>query len=203
VETADDYVHTMNYVSGTTPNGKDASGDAIVGYKWWNFAYPTLLMDGTDAVNEFVAAAGGSVNFGGTVGAVPSYGVSFSTWNDPANAGGWAAYASILLPARLPLGDVQTGLVDNSFTMTAAGGTLPVTVALSTTTGSATLVYQVDRTNGVVTVSPVDITTADGLAELTTGLAVGVPVKVYGIPQADSTLKAYAIAYFTGSLPTN
>ena len=77
----------MNYIAGATPNGKDFSGDAITGYKWWNFAYPTVLMDGSDAVNEFVAATGGSVNFGGTVGAVPSYGVSFSTWADPANQG--------------------------------------------------------------------------------------------------------------------
>jgi hypothetical protein len=55
----------------------------------------------------------------------------------------------------------------------------------------------------VVTVSPVDITTSDGLAQLTTGLAVGAPVKAYGVPQANSTLKAYAIAYFTGTMPTN
>jgi hypothetical protein len=203
VDTTDDYVYTMTYISGMTPNGKDFSGDAITGYKWWNFAYPTVLMDGSDAVNEFVAATGGSVNFGGTVGAVPSYGVSFSTWNDPANQSGWAAYASILIPSRLPLGNVETGLVGNSFTMTAAGGAMPVTVAVSTTMGSATLVYQIDRTDGVVTVSPVDITTSDGLTQLTAGLAVGAPVKIYGTPQANSTLKAYALAYFTGTMPTN
>jgi Domain of unknown function (DUF4382)/Domain of unknown function (DUF5666) len=203
VDTTDDYVYTMNYIPGMTPNGKDFGGDAITGYKWWNFAYPTLLTDGTDAVNEFVAATGGGVNFGGTVGAVPSYGVSFSSWNDPAKQSGWAAYASILLPSRLPLGDVETGLVGGSFTMTAPGGAMPVTVAVSTTMGSATLVYQIDRTDGVVTVSPVDITTGDGLTQLTTGLAVGAPVKVYGIPQANSTLKAYVLAYFTGTMPTN
>jgi hypothetical protein len=203
LDTSDDYVYTMNYISSMTPNGKDFSGDALTGYKWWNFAYPTLLMDGSDAVNEFVAATGGSVNFGGTVGAVPSYGVSFSTWNDPANPNGWAAYASILLPALLPLGDVNTGLVSNAFTMTVPGGASPVTVDVSTTMGSATLVYQVDRTNGVVTVSPVDITSTDGLNELTAGLAVGAPVKVYGIPQASGALKAYVIAYFTGTMPAN
>jgi hypothetical protein len=203
VDTTDDYVYTMHYISGTTPNGKDFSGDAITGYKWWNFAYPTLLVDGTDAVNEFVAATGGSVDFGGTVGAVPSYGISFATWNDAANPGGWAAYASILLPSRLPLGDVASGLAGNSFTMTTTGGAMAVTVDVSTTQGSATLVYQVDRTDGVVTVSPVDITTTDGLTQLTTGLAVGAPVKVYGIPQANSTLKAYVLAYFTGTMPTN
>jgi hypothetical protein len=203
VDTSDDYVYTMNYIASTTPNGKDASGAAVTGYKWWNFAYPTVLMDGTDAVNEFVAATGGSVNFGGSVGAVPSYGVSFATWNDPANPGGWSAYASILLPSRLPLGDVVTGLAGNSFTITAAGGAMPVTVDVSTTQGSATLVYQIDRTDGVVTLSPIDITTSSGLAALTAGLAVGAPVKVYGTPQADSTLKAYAIAYFTGTMPSN
>jgi hypothetical protein len=203
LDAGDDYVYTMTYISSTTPNGKDFSGNAITGYKWWNFAYPTLLMDGSSAVSEFVAATGGSVNFGGTVGAVPSYGVSFATWNDPANPGGWAADASILVPSRLPLGDVATGLVGNSFTMTAAGGTMPVTVEVSTTQGSATLVYQVDRTDGVVTVSPVDITTSAGLAELTAGLGVGAPVKVYGMPQDDSTLKAYAIAYFTGTMPSD
>jgi hypothetical protein len=203
VDTTDDYVYTMNYISGMTPNGKDFGGDTITGYKWWNFAYPTLLMDGADAVNEFVAATGGGVNFGGTVGAVPSYGVSFSTWNDAAKQSGWSAYASILLPSRLPLGNVDTGLVGGSFTMTAPGGAMPVAVAVSTTMGSATLVYQIDRTDGVVTVSPVDITTGDGLMQLTTGLAMGAPVKVYGIPQANSTLKAYVLAYFTGTMPTN
>jgi hypothetical protein len=203
VDTADDYVYTMNYISAATANGKDFSGGAITGYKWWNFAYPTVLMDGSDAVNEFVAATGGSVDFGGTVGAVPSYGVSFSTWNDPANPNGWAAYASILVPSLLPLGNVDTGLAGNAFTMTAPGGAMPVTVDVSTTMGSATLVYQVDRTNGVVTVSPIDITTSTGLGDLTAGLGTGAPVKVYGVPQADATLKAYVIAYFTGTMPTN
>jgi hypothetical protein len=202
LDTTDDYVYTMNYISGKTPNGKDFSGEAITGYKWWNFAYPTVLMDGADAVNEFVAATGGSVDFGGTAGAVPSYGVSFSTWNDPANPNGWAAYASILVPSLLPLGNVDTGLAGNAFTMTAPGGAMPVTVDVSTTTGSATLVYQVDRTNGVVTVSPIDITTSSGLDDLTAGLAKGAPVKVYGVPQANSTLKAYVLAYYTGTMPT-
>jgi hypothetical protein len=63
------------------------------------------------------------------------------------------------------------------------------------------LVYQVDCTNGMVTVSPIDVTTSTGLASLTTGLAAGAPVKVYGVPQADGTLKAYVLAYFTGQAP--
>ncbi|HTV97853.1 MAG TPA: DUF4382 domain-containing protein [Steroidobacteraceae bacterium] len=203
LDVADDYVYTMSYISSSTANGKDYSGNPISGYLWWNFAYPTLLMDGADAVSEFIAATGGSVDFGGTAGAVPSYGVSFATWNDPANPNGWAARASILTPALLPLGQVATGLSGGSFTMTVAGGSMPVTVDVSTVSGSATLVYQVDRTNGVVTVSPVDITTSAGLDDLTGGLAAGAPVRVYGTPQADSTLKAYVITYFTGEMPSN
>ena len=83
---SDDYVYTLDYIGAASANGTDDTGTAIVGYKWWNFAYPTLLTSGTDAVSEFIAATNGSVDFGGTVGAVPSRGVSFATWNDPANS---------------------------------------------------------------------------------------------------------------------
>ncbi|MGO9995892.1 MAG: DUF4382 domain-containing protein [Steroidobacteraceae bacterium] len=198
---SDDYVYTIDYIAGATPNGTDDAGNPITGYKWWNFAYPTLLTSGTSAISDFVAATDGSVNFGGTVGAVPTRGTSFAIWADPANATGWSAAASIESPSLLPLGAVATGLVDNAFTMTVAGGSAAATVDVSTTSGSATLVYQVDRTNGMVTVNPVDITTSTGLATLTTGLAAGAPVKVYGVPQSDATLRAYVLAYYTGQMP--
>jgi hypothetical protein len=198
----DDYVYTMDYISSQTANGTDDTGNAITGYKWWNFAYPTLLNDGGNAIGDFISATDGSVNFGGTVGTVPSYGVSYAVWNDPADANGWAAYASVLLPSTLPLGTVAVGLVNDAFSMTVVGGTAAATVDVSTTTGSATLVYQVDRTNGIVTVSPIDITSSTGLADLKAGLAVGAPVKVYAIPQGDGMLKAYVIAYFTGEMPS-
>ena len=74
-------------------------------------------------------------------------------------------------------------------------------VNLSTTSGSATLVYQVDRSNGIVTVSAVDITTSAGQTTITNGLVAGTPVKVYGIPQANGTIKAYVVVYFTGMTP--
>lgn len=198
---SDDYVYTIDYIAGATPNGTDDSGNPITGYKWWNFAYPTLLTSGTSAISDFVAATDGSVSFGGTVGAVPTRGTSFAVWADPANASGWSAAASILSPSLLPLGAVATGLLDNAFTMTVAGGSTAATVDVSTTSGSATLVYQVDRTNGMVTVNPVDITTSTGLATLTAGLAAGAPVKVYGVPQSDATLRAYVLAYYTGQMP--
>jgi hypothetical protein len=199
---SDDYVYTLDYIAAASANGTDDTGTAILGYKWWNFAYPTLLMSGTDAVSEFISATSGSVDFGGTVGAVPSRGVSYATWNDPANSGGWAAAASVLLPSILPLGNVATGLVNDAFTMTVVGGATAATVDVSSSSGSATLVYQIDRTNGIVTVSPIDITMSAGLTQLTNGLMAGAPVKVYGVPQANGTLKAYVLAYFTGDLPT-
>jgi hypothetical protein len=197
----DDYVYTLNYIANTTANGTDDGGNAISGYKWWNFAYPTLVMSGANAIADFISATDGSVNFGGTMGAVPSRAISFATWNDPANLNGWAATASILTPSTLPLGFVATGLVDDAFTMTLIGGANAATVGVTTTSGSATLVYQVDCTDGIVTVSAIDITTSSGLASLTTGLAAGAPVKVYGVPQANGTLKAYVLAYFTGQAP--
>jgi len=202
VTAADDYVYTLDYVASATPNGTDPAGNAITGYKWWNFAYPTSSLDsGANAITDFIAATNGSVNFGGTVGAVPTHGVSYAVWNDPANANGWAAAASVVTPSLLPMGLVATGLANDAFTMTVAGGAAAATVDIDTTPGSATLVYQVDRTNGIVTINPIDITTSAGLSSLTAGLAVGAPVKVYGVPHAGATLRAYVLAYFTGLMP--
>ena len=45
----DDYVYTLNYIASATANGTDDSGNAITGFKWWNFAYPTLLTSGSNA----------------------------------------------------------------------------------------------------------------------------------------------------------
>ena len=198
----DDYSVTLDYIDGATPNGTDPMGNPITGYQWWNFAYPTIVTSGANAISQFVAATNDSVNFGGTVGAVPSRGVSFSRWNDPANPNGWSTAATILTPSTLPLGFVATGLVGNSFTMTIPGGTNAPAVDVSSTAGSATLVYQVDMTGGVLTISPVDVTTMSGLAALTAGLTAGAPVAVYGVPQADGSLKAYVLAYYTGDLPS-
>ncbi len=199
---SDDYQVALDYISANTANGTDDEGNAITGYKWWNFAFPTVLNTGDPAaITSFTQATSGLVNFGGTVGSVPSHGASFTIWNDPANPNGWAASATILTPSTLPLGFVASALVNDSFTMTVLGGTSAASIDVSTASGSATLVYQVDRTNGVLTVSPVDITTSAGLTTLTNGLAVGAPVKVYGVPQPDGSLKAYVLTYFTGDMP--
>ena len=204
---ADDYTVTLGFISPTSANGSDSSGNPIVGFKYWDFAFPTLVTSGANATADFVTATTGAVNFGGTYGAVRAWGTSYARWADAANPTGWSVPWTILEPTPLPRGTVATGLVSGSgastFTFNVPGGTAPATVAVSTAAGSATLVYQVDRTGAVVTVSPEDVTTADGLAALTAGLAVGAPVKVYGVPQADGTFKAYVLTYFTGLMPTN
>jgi hypothetical protein len=202
VTTADNYTRTLTYISNTSANGRDAAGNPVTGFKWWNFAYPTLVTSGPNAINDFVSATNGGVNFGGTAGAVNAWGASYARWNDPINANGWSAPVAILVPTPLPLGTVATAFANMAFGLTVPGGTNTVTVNVGTTAGSATLVYQVDRTNGVVTISPVDVTTSAGLASLTSGLAAGTVVKTYGVPQADGTLKAYALTYFTGNRPT-
>jgi hypothetical protein len=196
---SDDYSYTIDYISPTTANGIDPlSGNPISGFKWWYFAFPTAL---DLSVTDWVTVTNDAINLGGPVGAVAAHGVSFSVWNDPANANAWSTNASIVTPSALPIGAVATGLTSgNTFTLNVPGGTMPATVDVSTAPGAATLVYQVDRTNGIVTVSQVDITTAAGLMTLTNALAnVGTPVKVYGVPLLDTSLKAYVLTYFSGT----
>jgi hypothetical protein len=184
-------------------------GNPILGYKWWNFAYPTVINYGTNAISEFVSATNGSLSFGTTAGDIPVVGVSYNVWADPADMSGWAATSSILLPVPVPFAAVSTILSGSgnaySFAITAMNttlyGTQPVTVDVSTVSGSATLVYQVDRLNGIVTVSPIDITTSAGLSALMNGLAMGAQVRVSGLAQSDGTLKAYVVTYYTGTAP--
>jgi len=127
--------------------------------------------------------------------------VSGATWGDAANPTGWSLRNAVLIPTPVPLGVVTSAFAGNSFAMTVLGGTLPAKVDVSTTAQSAALVYQVDRSNGVITISPIDVTTSSGLAAITAGLVPGTAVKVFGVPQAGS-LKAYVLVYFTGMLPS-
>ncbi len=205
VRASDDYSVALDYLAATSPNGNAANGTPITGYKWWNFAFPTLIDFGSSAISDFVAATGGSVRFGGTAPVITPVGVSYARWGDAADPTGWSAAATVLLPSPVPVATVATGLVASgagyTFTVTATGGTQPVTVDVSSANGQATLVYQVDYAGGVVTINPVDITTAGGLMLLTNGLSAGTKVKVFGIAQSDGTLKAYVLAYFTNTSP--
>ncbi len=202
---SDDYVFTIPFISSITPNGNDSSGTPIQGFKWWNFAFPTVLNDGTNATTSFDNAVNGAINFGNGL-TFSARGASFATWGDPANLAGWAAPWTIIVPTRIPLGTAASNYANGSptgtFLMSLPGGSQNVTIDLSTVSGSGTLVYQVDRTNLVVTINPVDITTTAGQATVSANLLSGVPVKVFGVPQADGSVKAYVVAYFTGIKPT-
>jgi len=198
---SDDYSVTLNYLSAATPNGTDPlTGTAISGFKYWDFAYPTLVTSGSTATASFGAAAGGAVNFGGTVGAYPARALAYSVWGDAANLNGWSASKAILIPTTLPRTTVATGIVGSgtSFTINAVGGATPATVNFNTAAGTATLAYQVDRSGNVVTVSQQDLTTMTGQAAFAAGLQAGAKVLVSAVPQADGSLKAYAVSYFTG-----
>jgi len=199
----DDYTFALPYISSSTPNGNDPSSRAaITGFKWWNFTFPTIVDSGTNAIPDFEAATNGTVNFGGTAGAYPTWGVTFAKWNDPIQTNTWAAPWTVLIPTTVPLGTAATSYSNGTFLLSETGGTTAVPVHLSTTSGSGTLVYQVDRTGGIVTVSAVDITTSAGQTTITSNLVAGTPVKVFGIPQANATIKAYVVIYFTGTIPT-
>ena len=125
-------------------------------------------------------------------------GESYATWNDPSAPNAWAAPWTVLTPTTLPLGVVATSYNNGSFMVIVTGGAQGVPVNINTISGSGTLVYQVDWNNGVLTVSPVEVTTTAGQNTLSTNLVASTPVKVYGIPQANGTINAYVLTYFTG-----
>jgi hypothetical protein len=195
----DDYTVQLPFISSSTANGSDPmSGSPITGFKWWNFTFPTIVDSGASATLDFDNATNGAVTFGGTVGLMKAAGESYATWNDPGAQNAWAVPWTVLRPTKIPFGIAATSYSNGSFTVSISGGTQAVPVNLNTTSGSATLGYQVDWTNGILTVSPVDISTSAGQNTLTTNLVMNTPVKVYGIPQADGTIKAYVLFYFTG-----
>jgi hypothetical protein len=193
----DDYTGTIDYISSGSAN-TDQQGNAISGFYWWDFTFPTLPNEGSGAVSAFVSATDGSVNFGGTVGTLNAVGLSNATWNDPAAPGSWAADLAVLLPTPTPIGVIGTAYSSGTgnfiYTVPTTGSPAaqPVTVDVSTTSGSATLVYQVTLQNGIVTVTP----------STPSNLTAGATVKVFGVPETNGNLKAYVVFFYTGTVST-
>lgn len=197
--TSDDYTVQLPFIPSTMPNGNDPqTGNAITGFKFWNFTFPTIVDSGANAISDFDSATNGSANFGGSVGTMQAAGETYAKWNAQSTPATWNAPSAVLTPTTIPLATAATSYNNGSLTVSVAGGTNAVTVNLNTTSGSASLVYQVDWTNGVLTISPVDITTTNGQNTLSTNLVTGTPVKIYGIPQANGTINGYVLTYFTG-----
>lgn len=203
---ADHYSGTLPYIAGTTPNGTDSNGVAISGFDWWYFTFPTTADTGANAVSDFVTVANNAASFGGTVGQQRVWGVSYSNWGDGTitNPSNWYAKFAILEPTPLPKATVTSpwATITNggTFGMTVKNGT-PVTVDLSTVSGSATLVYQVTNTNGIVTVTQRDLTNSTDLTAVQQALVNGTLVKAYGVPSTSGAVYAYVLFYYTGTMP--
>lgn len=198
---SDNYTITLNYVAANTPNGKDANGNPITGYKWFIDDFPDVVDSGATAIPDFITATSGSVNFGGTAGTLQPSGRSYAVWANSANPTGWSnlftAIEATGVSATVAANFASTTTGGN-FGITVSGGTNQVTVHVSSVAGSTTEVYQVDKTSFIVTVSPQDITTSAGLNNIAANLVNGTPVHIYSLPQADGSIKAVVVEYFTG-----
>ncbi len=200
----------MSYISSLSANGSDPiSGSAITGFKYWNFAYPTIVDSGSTAISDFVNATGGNVSFGSTAAyTFNAHGATYARWGDPADPTGWTVPLMVVEQTNTPKGTASSlsppsaGI--STFTMTIPGGSQAVTVDVDSNSGQPSLVYLVSRTGDVVTVTPLDITVAANLATLTGDLAAGTAkVQVSAVPQVDHSLKAYVLTVYTGTLPIN
>lgn len=205
VTTKDDYTGTLPYIASNAANGTNSAGSAITGFDWWYFTFPTLADTGANAIPDFVSVANNSASFGGTVGPQGVWGVSYSNWGDgtATNPADWYAKFAVIEPTPLPLGTVSSAAaaVANGLTfgMSVTGGVQPVLVDLSTVSGSASLVYQVDNTNGIVTVTQQDLTNPTALATVQNALVSGTLVKAYGVPTSGGAVAAYVVFYYTGT----
>jgi hypothetical protein len=168
-----------------------------------NLGYSSAAAAAGSAPPSFLSGGAGPVSFGGTVPNLVPWGVSYAVWNDPAAPAAWAAQSTLPQPALLPLGTVASPWsgADGSFGLALPGSANAVAVSLDVSAGSATLVYRVDRTGNLVTLTPVDITTAAGQAVLAGALVSGEVVRVYGVPQNGGQIMANALLYYTGTLP--
>ena len=204
---SDDYSVNVNFLPYTGSNNNvDPAGDAISGFDWWYFTFPTQADTGANAIADFDSASNGSVTFGGTFGAVNAWGASSATWVGGATP--WQVPLAILEPTALPLAQVVAGVTGSSFTaaLVANTGGTAATIDFDATAGSATLVYQVNRSGGTVTITPLDLSNSGDFTTFTNSLTAGTLVKVWGVPQpagmaASGALRAYVIIYYTGMLP--
>jgi hypothetical protein len=207
VTAKDDYAGTLPYIAATTANGNTSSGAVIDGFDWWYFTFPTQADTGTAAIADFVSVTENVANFGGTIAPQKVWSLSYANWGDGSatNPIEWHAKSSIIQPSQLPKGVVSSPWATlthgGSFAMEVTGGKNPVTVDLSTVSGSASLVYQVSNVNGIVTVTQRDLTTATGLSSVEEALVDGTQVKVFGVPTSSGAVAAYVLFYYTGTTP--
>ena len=108
------FTYSHNYLRAT--DDYSFALDYSSGFEYWNFAFPTSITQGSSAISDFMSATDGEVSFGGSAAPVTAYGVSAAVWGNTANASGWSAPWTILLPVPLPLATVTTALAGDAFT---------------------------------------------------------------------------------------
>lgn len=165
--------HTgLTYANPRYGSASPLSASFATPFAWWNFTYPTLAN----------ATSSGLVTLLNGLGATPAKGISTLTWNGTSSV--WDANTCVLLPIAQQ-GSITTSLSGSTFGFTPTSGSAE-SVNVSSTLGSATLVYQVQIQSGVVTVSPVDS------ASWHTALAAGTHARIFAVPTA-SGLQAYVV----------
>lgn len=211
---ADDFGVTLPFVS--TAYAQNLAGQSVKGFQFWDFAYPSVLSPGSSnsitPVAAFQTATSGTLTIGNAT--LFATGRTHAIWGDPSlntPSSGWYAPWAILEPTQLPRAVVTTaglGTAINAvspLSVTFAGASAPTTINVSASSGSATLVYVINRTNNQVTVKPLDITQTNDLATLNSDLSQGTTVRIFGVPQATTpvSINAYVLAVFTGDSPSS
>lgn len=156
----------------TNPRYSKSADFAASGFTWWNFTYPTLANTGSSGLVTVLSG----------LPANTARGASGLAWN--AGASAWNAQNAILLPI-IQRGQITGGLSGSTFTFTPTGGSVE-SVDLSSTLGSATLVYQVSNQGGIITITPLDS------SQWAAAFTAGTHARIFAVPTAGN-LKAYVV----------
>jgi hypothetical protein len=201
----------LPFVDAASSNGNDDQDVPVTGFAWRPFWAPSHLTHGDQAIASFTAATAGQVTFGGSVGTLACRATIHGTWNASlSGGGGWQAQYAILQPLQLPLATVATawtpGSEGGSFTITVPGGDTSVTVDVASGGDTPTRVYQVfmsapgSPAQTSARLVALDPSSASGKASLAALIALGAPIQVYGIPEANGNLLAGEILCYTYTL---
>jgi hypothetical protein len=156
----------------TNPRYSRTADFAASNFTWWNFTYPTLANTGSAGLVSVLTPLAPDT----------ARGASGLTWNAATSA--WNAQNAILLPIAQK-GQITGALSGNTFGFTPTGGSAE-SVDLSSTLGSATLVFQVTNQGGIITVTPL----ASG--QWAAAFTVGTPARIFAVPTAGN-LRAYVV----------
>jgi hypothetical protein len=163
------------------------AGDRVHAYAnpftWWYLGFPGVT---STVSGDFAAACTGA-------GDVRVQGASDLTWN--ATTSTWDASTAIFLPVALPQGTISSsyngGQLGFTFTNSTATSQT-ITVSLNTAVGAQPAVVEVNKQNGVITATAVDV------SAWTTKLISSTNARVAVVPKPDGTFAAYAVVIFTG-----